>query len=337
MPIKQPFRAYLATKDNSGKTTAQIVERNLADLPDGDVVIQVAYSSLNYKDALSATGAYGVTRDYPHVPGIDACGIVAMSQNPDYKPGDRVLVTGYDLGANTDGGYQEYIRVPAEWIVPLPSSLSMKESMVLGTAGFTAAIGVLAMLENNLKPSHGEVVVTGATGGVGSIAVALLAKEKFEVVASTGKTDAADFLKSLGASRVIGREELNDQSGKPLLKAVWAGGMDTVGGNTLSTLVRSTKNHGVISACGVVGGSELNLTVYPFILRGVRLIGIDSAQWPQEPRWKTWRKLAHEWKLEQLNEIATAIKLEQLDEYIAKILKGQIRGRVVVEINPDLE
>ena len=248
-----------------------------------------------------------------------------------------MLVTGYDLGADTDGGYEEYIRVPADWVVPLPLDLSLKESMILGTAGFTAAIGVTAMLENNLRPSAGEVVVTGATGGVGSFAVALLAREKFQVVAATGKKDATDFLISLGAKRVISREELNDESGKALLRAVWAGGMDTVGGNTLSTLVRSTKNHGVISACGVVGGAELDLTVYPFILRGVRLIGVDSAQWPREPRWKIWRKLSHEWKIEQLESIATTITLEQLPDYIEKILKGQIRGRVVVEINSELE
>ncbi|NOZ60062.1 MAG: YhdH/YhfP family quinone oxidoreductase [Calditrichaeota bacterium] len=337
MQIKQPFRAYLATKDDSGDTHAEIVPRNLSDLPQGDVTIQVAYSSLNYKDALSATGVYGVTRNYPHVPGIDAAGIVARSENSDFQPGDRVLVTGYDLGADTDGGYEEYIRVPADWVVPLPLDLSLKQGMILGTAGFTAAIGINAALENNLKPSAGEVVVTGATGGVGSIAVALLAKEKFQVVAVTGKADAVDFLKFLGASRVIGREELNDQSNKPLLKMVWAGGMDTVGGNTLSTLVRSTRNHGVISACGVVAGAELNLTVYPFILRGVRLIGVDSAQWPKEPRWKIWRRLAHEWKIEQLEDIATTIQLEQLPEYIEKILQGKIRGRVVVEINGELE
>ena len=337
MKSNKTFKAYLATKDETGKTTASIVDRTFDDLPQGEVIIQVAYSSLNYKDALSATGAYGVTRDYPHVPGIDAVGVVHESQHPDYRPGDRVLVTGYDLGSNTDGGYEEFIRVPADWIVPLSSSLTMKESMILGTAGFTAAIGVSAMLENGLKPSDGEVVVTGATGGVGCLSIALLAKEKFDVVAVTGKADAEDFLKSLGAKRILPREELSDQSGKPLLKAQWAGGMDTVGGNMLSTLIRSTKLQGVIAACGLVGGAELNLTVYPFILRGVRLIGVDSANWPKEPRWKTWRKLAHEWHLHNLNDIATVITMEQLDEYIAKILKGQITGRVVVEINGSLD
>jgi len=333
MEIKQPFKAYLISKDEQGKALSAIVERSVEDLPPGEVIIEVAYSSLNYKDALSATGAYGVTKNYPHVPGIDAAGVIVESQTKEFQPGDQVLVTGYDLGSNTDGGYQQYIRVPADWVVPLPENMTLKESMVIGTAGFTAAISVQSLLENGLHPEMGEVVVTGATGGVGSIAVALLAKRGFQVVAGTGKTEAAEFLKKIGAARIINREELDDQSGKPLLKARWAGGVDTAGGNILATLLKSCRLQGCIAACGLVAGSKLDLTVYPFILRGVRLIGIDSAQWPRKKRLAAWKKLANEWKIEQLDDFATVIKIDQLDEYIAKILKGQITGRVVVEVN----
>lgn len=327
------FKAFLVSKDETGTAAATIVQRQINDLPDGDVIIKVAYSSLNYKDALSATGAYGVTKNYPHVPGIDAAGTVISSRSNKYKAGDQILVTGYDLGANTDGGYSEYIRVPADWIVPLPDGLSLKESMILGTAGFTAAICVQSLLDNNLLPENGEVVVTGATGGVGTIAVALLAKAGFDVVASTGKTQEHEFLKMIGAKRIIDRNNLHIFSEQPLLKANWAGGVDTVGGKTLTTLIKSTKNFGCIAACGVVGGSDLSLTVYPFILRGVKLLGIDSALWPRKQRLSAWQKLAGEWKLEQLDSLAQFIRLEQLNEYVQKILRGEIKGRVVVDLS----
>lgn len=302
-------------------------------MPEGDVIIRVAYSSLNYKDALSATGSPGVTKNYPHVPGIDAAGEVEQSQDARYKPGDKVLVTGYDLGSNTDGGYSEYIRVPADWVVPLPENLSLKQSMMLGTAGFTAAIGVQLIQRNGVMPDSGEVVVTGATGGVGSIAVAILAKLGYQVVASTGKADAHEFLKQLGAHRIVDRSEFNDTSGRPLLKGVWAGGIDTVGGNTLSTLIRSVNVQGAVAACGVVAGPKLDLTVFPFILRGVNLLGIDSALWPREPRHEIWRKFADDWKLDNLDAITQTIGLDELDEYVALILKGKIRGRIVVKIS----
>ncbi|HDP99804.1 MAG TPA: acryloyl-CoA reductase, partial [bacterium] len=262
----------------------------------------------------------------------DAAGVVASSQHPKFNAGDQVLVTGYDLGSNSDGGYSEFIRVAAEWAVALPENLSLRESMVLGTAGFTAAIGVQQLLQNELTPDKGDVVVSGATGGVGSYAVSLLAKLGFSVAASTGKSDANDYLSQLGASRIIDRSELDDQSGKPLLNVKWAGAIDTVGGNTLATIVKATAPHGAVAACGVVGGSELPLTVYPFILRGVRLIGLDSANWPRNQRLQIWKKLANEWKISDLESIAHSIRLEQLDEYIAKILKGEIRGRVLVDL-----
>jgi len=302
-------------------------------LPAGDVIIKVAFSSLNYKDALSATGNVGVTKNYPHVPGIDASGTIFYSQSEQFKVGEPVIVTGYDLGANTDGGYSEFVRVPSSWIVPLPPQLSLKESMILGTAGFTAAISVQTLLDNGLTPEQGEVVVTGASGGVGCLAVAILAREKFSVVASTNKKEAFDFLRKLGASRIVDRSEFADQPDRPLLKAVWAGGVDTVGGTTLSTLIKSTRQHGCVATCGVVGGAKLDLTVFPFILRGVRLLGIDSAQWPKILRLNAWQKLARQWKPDHLENIAHLIRLEEVDKNIADILKGKIQGRVVIEMN----
>jgi acrylyl-CoA reductase (NADPH) len=332
MNLPDTYKAYLATKDDENRANTSIVERGFNELPQGEVVIKVAYSSLNYKDALSASGNPGVTKIYPHVPGIDAAGVVVASKSDQFKVNDKVLVTGYDLGANTDGGYAEYIRVPADWIVPLPEKLTLKESMIYGTAGFTAAICVAQLQRNDVRPEQGEVVVSGASGGVGCIAVTILAKEGFHVVASTGKADAHDFLKILGATRVIGREEVNDQSGRPMLKSIWAGAVDTVGGNTLSTIVKSTKVQGSVAACGVVAGPKLDLTVFPFILRGVNLLGADSALWQMEPRRKLWHRLATDWKIDNLELISQTIRLEELDGYVAKILKGQIRGRTVVEI-----
>ncbi|MFZ5516632.1 MAG: YhdH/YhfP family quinone oxidoreductase [Candidatus Zhuqueibacterota bacterium] len=326
------FRAYLVTKTDGEKATGAIVTRTVNDLPPGDVLIRVAYSSLNYKDGLSATGSPGVTKNYPHVPGIDAAGEVAESQDSRYAPGDYVLVTGYDLGANTDGGYSEYIRVPGEWVVPLPKNLSLHQCMMIGTAGFTAAIGVSLIQRNGVLPDSGEVVVTGATGGVGSIAVALLAKLGYRVVASTGKSDAHDFLMQLGATRIIDRSEMEDISGRPLLKSVWAGGIDTVGGNTLTTLIKSVNVQGSVAACGVVAGPKLDLTVFPFILRGVNLLGIDSALWPREPRHEIWRKFASDWKLDVLETISQTIVLDDVEEYVGRILKGKIQGRIVIKM-----
>lgn len=332
MNLPDTYKAYLVTKDNENRASASIIDRPFDALPPGEVVIKVAYSSLNYKDALSATGNPGVTKNYPHVPGIDAAGIVVASDSGQFKTGDKVLVTGYDLGANTDGGYAEFIRVPADWVVPLPDSLTLKESMIYGTAGFTAAICVAQLQRNGVLPEQGQVVVSGASGGVGCLAVAILAKQGYQVVASTGKADAHDFLKELGAAKIIGREELNDQSGRPMLKSIWAGGVDTVGGNTLATIVKATEVQGSVAACGVVAGPKLDLTVFPFILRGVNLLGADSALWQMEPRRELWRKLATDWKIDKLESISQTIGLGDLDEHVAKILKGQIRGRTVVEI-----
>lgn len=326
------FRAYLVQKDRAGRATSSIVSRSFEELPPGNVLIRVFYSSLNFKDALSVTGSPGVTKNYPHVPGIDAAGKVEKSESESFQRGDQVLVTGYDLGTNSDGGFAEYIRVPSEWVVPLPENLTQKESMIFGTAGFTAALSLRALLQNGLHPDQGEVVVTGATGGVGSIAVALLAKTGFTVVASTGKQEAHDYLKQLGAASIIDRAELDDRSERPMLKSRWAGAIDTVGGNTLSTVIRTIKQDGSVAACGLTGGSSLEMTVFPFILRGVNLLGIDSAFCPKEPRLKTWQKLAADWKPDQLEVISQTIPLEKIDEYVDLILKGKLRGRTVIAL-----
>jgi putative YhdH/YhfP family quinone oxidoreductase len=330
--LSQSYKAYVVTKNKEGFASSSIVTRSLEELPAGEVLIRVSFSSLNFKDALSATGAPGVTKDYPHVPGIDAAGIVEKSETDQIRAGEKVLVTGYDLGTNTDGGFAEYIRVPSEWVIPLPEALTLKESMIFGTAGFTAGLCLRALLQNGLRSSQGEVVVTGATGGVGSVAIALLAKAGFTVVASTGKKDAREYLKKLGASDIIDRTELSGPSKKSLLKARWAGAVDAVGGSTLDTIIKSTKIDGSVAACGVTGGSALDLTVFPFILRGVRLLGIDSANCPKEIRLETWRKLATDWKPDHLEGISKTIALKEIDEHVALILKGQLRGRTVIEI-----
>ena len=333
MPLPQTFKAMVVTEATDKQFVREITQRNLADLPAGDVLIEVKYSSLNYKDALSATGNKGVTRKYPHTPGIDAAGVVAESTNPTLAPGDQVIVTGFDLGMNTSGGFGQYIRVPAAWAVKLPEDLTLKESMAYGTAGFTAALSVLKLQQCGLAKEQGEVLVTGATGGVGSIAVAILAKLRFSVVASTGKTAERDFLMRLGAQAIISREEANDTSGRPLLKGRWAAVVDTVGGSILATAIKSTKQDGLVAACGNAASPDLPLTVYPFILRGVSLLGINSVDCPMDTRMLVWKKLAQEWKLDLSGDLASECSLEDLNPKINQILKGEIRGRVIVNLS----
>ncbi|MBL9122734.1 MAG: YhdH/YhfP family quinone oxidoreductase [Planctomycetaceae bacterium] len=327
------FRCYLVNRDAEKRVTAEVTTLPLDRLPAGDVLIRVQCSSLNFKDALAASGRPGVAKTYPHVPGIDAAGVVAESRSPQLQVGQEVIVTGYDLGAGVWGGYSEYIRVPAGWVVPLPQGLSLPESMIYGTAGLTAAMSLEALIEQGITPDRGEIVVTGATGGVGSVAVALLAKAGYRVAAVTGKPDAADYLTQLGATTILDREAVNDTSGKPLLAARWAGAVDTVGGNTLATIIRSTERLGCVTASGLVGGIELPLTVMPFILRGVKLVGIDSAEYPLARRIALWNKMAKEWRPEKLELMLTrVVGLSQLAEPIREILAGKIRGRVVVKV-----
>lgn len=330
MPAES-FRCYLVTKEGK-QARGEVVERPLSNLPDGDVLVRVAWSSLNYKDALSATGHPGVTKKYPHVPGIDAAGTVVESRSSDWKRGDEVIVTSYDLGQNTWGGFGQYIRVPAAWVVRRPHGLGARESMILGTAGFTAALSLMALAQHGIKPDAGEVVVSGASGGVGSLAVALLAHGGYRAVASTGKECAHELLRQLGAARIVGRGEVLDASDKPLLATRWAGAIDTVGGQTLATILRSLNRGGCVAACGLVGGIELPLTVYPFILRAVGLIGIDSAECPYDRRVQVWQQLAGDWKAEKLDLLASEITLEQLPEQIDRILGGHAVGRVVLRM-----
>jgi acrylyl-CoA reductase (NADPH) len=326
------FRCFLVEKDDAGAIRRGVQSRPWTALPAGDVLIRVVYSSLNYKDALAAQGHPGVVRKLPHVPGIDAAGVVVESTSPNWLPDQQVIVTGYELGGGQWGGWAEYIRVPADWVVPLPVGLSLKEAMILGTAGFTAAQSVHAIQLGGVAPGDGEIVVTGATGGVGCVAVKLLAKLGYSVVAVTGKADLQAKLIEWGASRVIGRDDVLKDNSKPLLAGRWAGAVDTVGGQTLATIIRETKNYGVVAACGLVGGIELPLTVHPFILRGVTLAGIGSAALPQDRRLEIWRKLSDLWRLDGLDSLATTIGLDQLEDYILRILAGQIVGRTVVEI-----
>jgi acrylyl-CoA reductase (NADPH) len=322
------FKALLVKEEN-GNYIREITERDINDLPDGDIIINVRYSSLNYKDALSATGNKGVTRRYPHTPGIDAAGIVVETNNDKFTEGDEVLVTGYDLGMNTSGGFAEYIRVPADWVVKIPDRLFLKESMILGTAGLTAALSLYNMEKNGLD-KEGEVLVTGASGGVGSMAVAIFSRRGYKVVAGTGKTDQEDYLKELGAVSLISREEMVDTTNKALLSGRWSGVVDTVGGTILSTAIASTKQWGVIASCGNAASFELHTTVFPFILRGVSLLGINTEKTPMSLREEIWEKLSGEWRPSKLAMMYEECSLEETDKKIDEILKGKIKGRILV-------
>ena len=325
-----PFPAFIARKDAEGHVTSRVERLTTDELPPGEVLIRVAYSSLNYKDALASQGHPGVVRTLPHVPGIDCAGTVEESTSPDYRPGDQVIITGYDLGAGHWGGYAEFVRVPAEWIVPLPSGLTLRETMIYGTAGFTAAQCVAAIVARGIEPGRGPVVVTGSTGGVGSIAVAILAKLGYEVEAVTGKAEHHDWLRKLGADTILNRDDVSDDSDRPLLRSHWAAGVDTVGGKPLATILRSTQHRGCVAACGLVAGTDLPTTVYPFILRGVTLAGIDSANCPRRERLEMWEKLSGPWHVAQLDSIVDEITLDELPDRIQRILAGQIVGRTVV-------
>lgn len=326
----ETFRCFLVCKTGSGPVESGVETRPLRELPAGEVLIRVQCSSLNYKDALATQGHPGVVSKFPHVPGIDAAGIVEQSDSPRFRPGDAVLCTGYEQGSSRWGGWAEFVRAPAEWVVPLPRGMSVDESMVLGTAGFTAAQCVFSLEEHGVTPEKGPVIVSGATGGVGCIAVILLAKMGFQVTAVSGKPQRYDWLRSLGAAEVIRREDAVDASSRPLLSARWAGGVDTVGGSTLSTMIRSLKHRGCVAACGLVGGHELSLTVYPFILRGATLDGIDSANCPFDRRVKIWERLAGEWKLGDVPDLVSEIRLDQIKDTVRSMLKGETAGRILV-------
>jgi acrylyl-CoA reductase (NADPH) len=327
------FPALLVRESPDGTFSRSIVPRRIDDLPDGDVLVRVLYSSLNYKDALSAVGNRGVTKRYPHVPGIDAAGIVEASSDPTFVPGNEVVVTGYELGANHDGGFSTYIRVPASWVVRRPAGLSLRECMMFGTAGLTAALSVQALLHHGVHPSQGPVVVTGASGGVGSIAVGILAASGFRVIASTGKPEAREVLLTLGAEEVRTREDVQETTGRGMVSARWAGAVDTVGGLTLDSVLRQTMLFGAVAACGNVTSGDLHTSIYPFILRGVALLGINSAFTPMPLREATWARMAGAWNIPGLSSLATEISLAALDPWIDLILQGRVSGRVLVHVS----
>lgn len=328
--MDREFRA-LIVRESEGGFTRKIEQKKVADLPDHPVLIRVKYAGLNYKDGLSANGHKGITREYPHQPGIDAAGVIVEDSSGTYREGQEVICTSFDLGMNTDGGFGEFIKVPVHWVVPLPEGMSLRESMIHGSAGYTAGLALYKMMLCGQDPSMGPICVTGATGGVGSLAVTILNRAGFEVVASTGSADAHEFLRKLGANEIIDRSAVNDDSGRPLLRSKWAGAIDNVGGNTLATLLKCCARNGSVACIGLVDSADLNMTVYPFILNGVNLLGIDSAETPTEIRREVWRRLSAEWKPDTLQDLSTEISLEQLDDYLDMIVEGKTRGRVIVK------
>lgn len=327
------YKALVAQKHGDSETELTLEKLNTRNLPRHDVLINVIYSSLNYKDALSASGNSGVTKSYPHTPGIDAAGIVEWSKDPRFKTGDKVIATSYDLGQNTDGGFGEYISVPGDWIVPLPENMTLKESMIFGTAGFTAAYGVKKLISQGIETGSGKIVVTGATGGVGSLAISVLSHLGFTVLAVTGKSKMHSFLVELGANEVLSRDSVQDVPGGALLSSRWNGAVDTVGGGMLDAVIRQTSHNGVVACCGNVLGGTLSTSIYPFILRGVSLMGIDSGMCLMKDRKRIWKLLAEEWKPELPGQLFRIVTLRELPNEIKKILDGRQVGRIVVSLH----
>ena len=328
---KSTFKAFRVEEENE-KFVSAIKEIPFQELEEGEVLIKVHYSSLNYKDALSASGNKGVTRNFPHTPGIDAVGTIVSSSSEKFNVDEEVIVTSYDLGMNTDGGFAEYVKVPASWVVKLPKGLSMKEAMIIGTAGLTAGMSVLRLIET-VKPAAGTIVVSGATGGVGSVSVMILNKLGYKVAAITGKEAEKQYLLDLGATEVILRKDFEEFQKRPLLKPLFAGAIDTVGGVILENMIKTVQPLGVVTACGNAASIQLELTVFPFILRGVSLIGIDSQNYPMNYREQVWNKLATEWKLENLEANATTISLNELSDKLNLMLQGKLKGRTVLELS----
>ena len=324
------FRAFTTIENQDGSFSNQIMTKNIDDLPSGDILVHVEFSSLNYKDALSATGNKGVTKTYPHTPGIDAVGSVEDSNHSDFNIGDEVIVSGYDMGQNTSGGFGEYIRVPKEWVALLPQGLTKKESIILGTAGMTAGVCVRELQKKN--GIQGKLaIVTGSTGGVGCLGVKLLSQLGAHVTAVTGKADSEDFLKSIGASEVISREQLAEYFRQPLSRGKWDIGIDVVGGEMLAGIMTCLNLSGSVACCGLVGGPKIETTIFPYILRGNSLIGIDSGNIPISEKKEIWDLFAKEWKLD-LKGLAKEVTLNELDREIQSILKGKQRGRVLISL-----
>ena len=326
------YKAFEVREETEKKFVGAIVEKSALELVEGSVSIEVHYSSVNYKDALSASGSKAVTREYPHVPGIDAAGTVLASTDSNFAVGDEVVVTGYDLGMNTAGGFGQQVTVPGGWVTKLPVGLSLRDSMVLGTAGLTAGLCVNKLLLNGITPESGKVLVTGATGGVGIIACALLVKLGFEVVASTGKLAEAAKLTALGVSEVISREAFSEENPRPMLKESYAAAVDVAGGATLVNVIKSLSYGGSVAACGLVDSPALSATVLPFILRGVNLLGVDSVELPLAQKQQIWNLFANEWALTDIDSLAETIVLAELPAVLAKVLAGGAIGRYVLDL-----
>jgi acrylyl-CoA reductase (NADPH) len=325
------FKAILVSRDADKKQSVDVVDLTEADLMEGDVTVAVEATTVNYKDGLALTGKAPVVRRWPLVPGIDFAGTVISSSHADWRKGDKVILNGWGVGETHYGAYAGRARVNGDWLVPLPESMSAHDAMAVGTAGYTAMLSVMALERHGIVPDRGPVVVTGAAGGVGSVAIAVLSKLGYHVIASTGRVSEADYLKQLGAAEIIDRNELSAPA-KPIAKERWAGGVDSVGSTTLANLLSMTKYGGAIAACGLAAGMDLPSSVAPFILRGVCLLGIDSVMCPIEPRKAAWQRLASDLDRTKLSEITHEISLDQVPEWGAKILAGQVRGRIVVKI-----
>ncbi|NIY78605.1 MAG: oxidoreductase [Rhodobacteraceae bacterium] len=327
------MRALIMEQNDDGLAEPQIKDIPESDLPEGDVLVRVEYSTLNYKDGLclSPKGG-GLVRKYPHVPGIDFAGTVEASESPDFKPGDKVVLTGWRVGEVHWGGYAEKARVKSDWLVPLPEGLSTRQAMAVGTAGFTAMLAVMALEDQGLTPDKGPVLVTGASGGVGSVATAILAHLGYEVAAVTGRPEGADYLKSLGATQIVARDDISETVKRPLESETWAGCIDAVGGSMLARVLGQMKYGGSVAAIGLAGGADLPATVIPFLLRGVNLLGIDSVMQPKDNRIRCWTRIASDLPMEKLEEMVRPATLEDLPALGAAILKGGVKGRVLVEL-----
>ncbi|MBD2859526.1 oxidoreductase [Spongiibacter sp. KMU-158] len=325
------FSAILINKDDNGQTV-EVAQLDESQLPEGNVTIDVEYSSMNFKDGLAITGSSPVVRSFPMVPGIDLAGVVSESSHPEYKAGDKVVLNGWGVGEGHWGGLAQKARLNGDWLVKLPSAFDSRQAMAIGTAGYTAALCVDALVNHGITPDKGEILVTGATGGVGSVAVSLLAKAGYKVVALTGKTSEGDYLKQLGASEVMDRAELAEK-GRPLQKERWAGVVDTAGSFTLANACAQTKYGGAVAACGLAQGADFNTTVMPFILRGVALLGVDSVMAPKAPRMAAWDRLARDLDVSHLELIANEISLSDAVGVADQLMKGTLRGRVVVDVN----
>ena len=332
MSNNKTFKALVVHETSNGEFEKSIEQRSASDLPENDLLIEVHYSSLNFKDAMSASGNKRITKQYPHTPGIDAAGVVVSDKSGTFSEGQEVVVFGYDLGMDTDGGLAQMISIPADWAVECPSSLTLKEAMIYGTGGLTAALSVQKLEKMGAKPEDGPVAVTGATGGVGSISIAILSQLGYEVIAFSGKPEQSDYLKALGASEVRHRDTINEIGDKPVGRELWANAIDTIGGDYLANLLKQTKAGGAVTTCGLAASASFSMTVLPFITRAVSLLGIDSVYIPLEDKKAIWQRVSTDMKLPDLESYAEEITLEQTPEYLDRFMASKTVGRYVVNV-----